>query len=140
MGKTVFFFFFTLLLQNIPKHKLSTTVHKSSTLISELIVAIGLFQILQPDSAQCNEIFNLPIVSCSQVIFRSVQFISVSQSCPTLCDPMNCSMPGLHVHHQLLEFTQTHVHKVGDAIQPSHLLSSPSPPAPNPSQHQSLFQ
>ena len=67
------------------------------------------------------------------------QFSSV-QSCPTLCDPMNCSMPGLPVHHQLPEFTQTHVHRVGDAIQPSHPLSSPSPPAPNPSQLQSLFQ
>ena len=70
----------------------------------------------------------------------SVQFSSVTQSCPTLCDPMNCSTPGLPVHHQLLEFTQTHVHRVSDAIQPSHPLSSPSPPAPNPSQHQSLFQ
>ena len=59
---------------------------------------------------------------------------------PTLCDPMNCSTPGLPVHHQLLEFTQTHVHRVCDAIQPSHPLPSPSPPAPNPSQHQSLFQ
>ena len=71
---------------------------------------------------------------------RSVQFSSVAQSCPTLCDPMNHSTPGLPVHHQFPEFTQTHVHQVGDAIQPSHLLSSPSPPAPNPSQHQSLFQ
>ena len=70
----------------------------------------------------------------------SVQFSSVAQSCPTLCDPMNCSTPGLPVHHQLPEFTQTHVHRVGDTIQPSHPLSSPSPPAPNPSQHQSLFQ
>ena len=70
----------------------------------------------------------------------SVQFSSVTQSCPTLCDPMNCSTPGLPVHHQLPEFTQTHVHQVSDAIQPSHPLSSPSPPAPNLSQHQSLFQ
>ena len=70
----------------------------------------------------------------------SVQFSSVAQSCPTLCDPMNCSMPGLPVYHQLPEFTQTHIHRVSDAIQPSHPLSSPSPPAPNPSQHQSLFQ
>ena len=62
----------------------------------------------------------------------------VAQSCPTLCDPMNCSTPGLPVHHQLPEFTQTYVHWVSDAIQPSHPLSSPSPPAPNPSQHQSL--
>ena len=70
----------------------------------------------------------------------SVQFSSVAQSCPTLCDPMNCSTPGLPVHHQLPEFTQTHVHRVRDAIQPSHPLSARSPPAPNPSQHQSLFQ
>ena len=65
---------------------------------------------------------------------------SVVQSCPTLCDSMNRSTPGLPVHHKLPEFTQTHVHRVSDAIQPSHPLSSPSPPAPNPSQHQSLFQ
>ena len=69
-----------------------------------------------------------------------VQFSSFAQSFLTLCDPMNRSTPGLPVHHQLLEFTQTHVHRVGDAIQPSHPLSSPSPLAPNPSQHQSLFQ
>ena len=64
---------------------------------------------------------------------KEVQFISVTQSCPTLCDPMNHSTPGLPVHHQLPEFTQTRVHRVSDAIQPSHPLSSPSPPAPNPS-------
>ena len=72
--------------------------------------------------------------------FSSVQFNSVAQSCPTLCDPMNHSTPGLPEHHQLQEFTQTQVHRVHDAIQPSHPLSSPSLPAPNPSQHQSLFQ
>ena len=77
--------------------------------------------------------------SCS-VLFSSVQFSSVAQSCLTLCDPMNCSMPGLPVHHQLPESTQTHVHRVGDAIQPSHPLLSPSPPAFNLSQHQGLFQ
>ena len=70
----------------------------------------------------------------------SVQFSSVAQSCPTLCDPKNHSMPGLPVHYQLPEFTQTHAHRVGDAIQPSHPLLRPSPPAPNPSQHQGLFQ
>ena len=68
-----------------------------------------------------------------------IKFSSVAQSCLTLCDPVNHSMPGLPVH-QLPEFTQTHVHQLSDAIQPSHPLSSPSPPAPNPSQHQSLFQ
>ena len=73
-------------------------------------------------------------------VFRSDQISSVAQSCPTLCDPMNSSTPGLPVHHQLPEFTQTHVYRVSDAIQPSHPLSSPSPPVPNPSQHQSLFQ
>ena len=68
------------------------------------------------------------------------QFSSVAQSCPTFCDPMNRSTPSLPIHHQLPEFTQTHVHGVGDTIQLSHPLSSPSPPAPNPSQHQGLFQ
>ena len=72
--------------------------------------------------------------------FSSDQFSSVAQWCPTLCDPMNYTTPDLPVHHQLQEFTQTHVHRVGDTIQPSHPLSSPSPPAPNPSQHQSLSQ
>ena len=70
----------------------------------------------------------------------SVQFISGAQSCPTLCDPINHSMPGLPVNHQLPEFTQTHVHRVSDAIQPSHPRSSPSPPAHSPSKHQCLFQ
>ena len=69
----------------------------------------------------------------------SIQLSSVTQSCPTLCDPMNRSTPGLPVHHQLLEFTQTHVRRVSDAIQPSHPLPSSFPPAPSPSQHQSLF-
>ena len=70
----------------------------------------------------------------------SVQFSSVTQLCPTLCDPMNHSTPGLLVHHQLPQFTQTHVHRVGDAIQPCHPLSSPSPPSFNLSQHQILFK
>ena len=70
----------------------------------------------------------------------SVQFSSVAQSCPTLCDPMNRSTPGLLVHHQLPEFTQTHIHRVSDAIQPTHPLPFPSPPATNHSQQQSLFQ
>ena len=74
-------------------------------------------------------------------VFMGISSVSsVSQSCPTLCNPMDCSTPGLPVHHQLLEFTQTHVHRVGDAIQPSYPLSSPSPPSPNPFQHQGLFQ
>ena len=72
--------------------------------------------------------------------FSAVQFSSVAQLYPTLCDPMDCSMPGFPVHYQLPEFAQTHVHQVGDAIQPSHPLLSPSPPAFNLSQHQGLFQ
>ena len=67
-------------------------------------------------------------------------FSSVTQSCPTLCDPMDCSMPGFPVHHQLLELAQTHVHRVSDAIQPYHPLSFPSPPAFSLSKHQGLFQ
>ena len=70
----------------------------------------------------------------------SAEFSSVAQSCPTLCDPMNRRTPGLPVHHQLPEFSQTHFHRVSDTIQPSHPLLSPSPPAPNPSQHKGLFQ
>ena len=77
---------------------------------------------------------------CSSFLIISVQFRLVAQSCLTLCDPMNCSMPGLPVHHKLPEFPQTHVHQVGDAIQLSHPVSSPSPPALDPSQHQSLLQ
>ena len=73
-------------------------------------------------------------------ILVSVQFSSVAQSCLTLCDPMDCSMPDFPVHHQLPELPQTHVHWAGDAIEPSHLLPSPSPPAFNLSQHQGLFQ
>ena len=79
------------------------------------------------------------IESC-WLIYDMVQFSSVAQSCLTHCDPMNRSTPGLPVHQQLPEFTQTHIHRVSDAIQPSHPLSSPSPPAPNPSQNQSLLQ
>ena len=79
-------------------------------------------------------------IAFSNLIIRSDQIRSVAQSRLTLCNPMNRSTPGLPVHYQLLEFTQTHIHRVSDAIQPSHPLSSPSPLAPNPSQHQSLFQ
>ena len=98
---------------------------------------------------RCDQVDTLEIEAVALIVTEtiitkyreaSVQFSSVAQSCPTLCDPINRSTPGLPVHHQLLEFTQTHVHRVSDAIQPSHPLSSPSPPAPNPSQHQSLFQ
>ena len=87
---------------------------------------------------QADTLTSEPPGSPSLVNSQSVS--SVAQSCPTLCDPINRSMPGLPVHHQLPEFTHTHDHRVTDANQPSHPLSSPSPPAPNPSQNQSLFQ
>ena len=91
----------------------------------------------------CNPILSgclLTAMFCQKFKFH-LHFSSVqSLSHVRLCDPMNCSTPGLSVHHQLPEFTQTHAHLVGDAIQPSHPLSSPSPPARNPSQHQGLFQ
>ena len=102
-------------------------------------MTVLLVRINHLDFLKCR-VWVIPITSHSYSVFDTVQFSSVAQSCPTLCDPMNCSMPGLPVHHQLPEFTQTHVHRVRDAIQPSHPLSSPSPPAPNPSQHQGLFQ
>ena len=82
---------------------------------------------------------NSPVVSL-MINSAGVQFSSVAQSCPTLCNPMDCSMPGFPVHHLLLELAQTHVHRVGDATQPSYPLLSPSPPAFNLSQHQGLFQ
>ena len=78
-------------------------------------------------------------MACCLFSVLLLQFSSVAQSCPTLCDPMACITPGLPVHHQLPEFTQTHVHWVGDAIQPSHPLSSPSPSF-NLSQHQGVFK
>ena len=87
-------------------------------------------------------LYSSSVYSCHLFLISSasVQFSSVTQSCLTLCDPMNCSMPGLPVHHHLPEFMHTHIHRVVDATQPSHPLSSPSSPAPNPSQHQSLFR
>ena len=83
--------------------------------------------------------FNFSSLTLKSLVMDFFQFSSVAQSCPAFCDPMNHSTPGLPVHHQLPEFTQTHVHRVGDAIQTSHPLLSPSP-APNPFQHRSLFQ
>ena len=112
--------------------------HRAEELSCSSSVVFWLSQIaniwlgLQPNSVETH--------SCFEQKLSSVQFSSAAQSCPTLCDPMNRSTPGLPVHLQLLKFTQTHVHRVGNAIQTSHAVSSPSPPAPNPSQHQSLFQ
>ena len=96
------------------------------------------FEILIKNTEEANMYYQRALQLHPQ--HNSVQFSSVTQSCSTLCDPTDCSRPGLPVLYQLLEFTQTHVHQVSDAIQPSHPLSSPSPPAPNPSQHQGLFQ
>ena len=91
-------------------------------------------------SSQCTRPEHLSHASHITSFNCCLQFSSVAQLCPTLCNPMNYSMPGLPVHHHLPEFTQTHALRVGDAIQPSHSLSSPSLPAPNHSQHQGLFQ
>ena len=111
------------------------TAHKntiSNKIISQLILLLSFHGAVKSQTWMSD--------STTKTIFPYVQFSSVAQSCPTLCNPMNRSTPGLPVHHQLPEFTQTHLHWIGDAIQPSHPLSSPSPPAPNPSQHQGLFQ
>ena len=119
-------------------------VHADSPSKNTRVGCHALFQEIFPTQGR-----NPGLLHCGQMLYRLrhqgiplflFQFSSVTQSCLTLCDPMNCSMPGLSVHHQVPEFTQTHVHQVHDAIQPSHPLSSPSPPASNPSQHQSLFQ
>ena len=85
-------------------------------------------------------LYTVSLILFHRIFVLQHQFCSITQSCPTLCDPMNCSTPGLPVHHQLPESTKTHVHWVGDAIQPSYPLSSPSPPAHNPSNHPCLFQ
>ena len=95
---------------------------------------------LGPFSQLRLQLISDPFAAFSKKQISKEQFISVTQSCPTLCDPMNCSTPGLPVHHQLPEVTETHIHWVCDAIQPSHPLSSPSPPAFNLSQHQGLFK
>ena len=87
-----------------------------------------------------DDAMEIPYKTRDKTTISSVQFNSVAQSCLTLCNPMNRSRPGLPVHHQLPEFTQAHVHQVSDSIQPSHPLSSPYPPAPNPFQHQGFFQ
>ena len=100
----------------------------------------GLFPFFDSYEWGCYDILKNSFIKVLFTGTINIQFSSVTQSCPTLCDPMNSSTPGFPVHHQLPEFTQTQVHRVSDTIQPSHPLSSPSPPAPNPSQHQNLSQ
>ena len=111
-------------------------------IINHIVALTKLTEQTVNDTHQANSLPSSEVSMMRKVVLQNegVEFSSVAQSCPTLCDPMNRSTPGLPVHHQLPEFTQTHVHRVSDAIQPSHPLSSPSPPAPNPSQHHSLFQ
>ena len=108
-------------------------------------IPVELFQILKDDAVKvlhsiCQQVWKTQQwpQDWKRSVFIPVQFSSLTQSCPMLCDSMNRSKPGLPVHHHLPEFTQTHVHRVCDAIQPSHPQSSPPPPAPNPSQHQAF--
>ena len=130
----------------VPLHFYSSTrivlFYRSDYTYSCGIIWFVWTQTLQTVNSKNNETLSafFPIRCFSSVQFSSVQFSSVTQSCPTLCGPMNLSTPGFPVHHQLPEVTQTHVHRVGNAIQPSHPLSDPSPPAPNLSQHQGLFK
>ena len=128
-------------LSSSKKKKRKTTVYKPEIIsVFKKCRAVWSFLPLNPNPFWLP--FFQPYAPSFQYLFvclSSVQFSSVAQLCLTLCDPMDCSTPGLPVHHQLPEFTQTHVHRVGDAIQPSHPLSSPSLPAPNLSQHQGFF-
>ena len=116
-------------------------INTSTTLHSCLVYANVMITLKMYSLSKCQE-YNivLVILTIGTMLYHSVQFSSVAHLCLTLCSPMNCSTPGLPVHHQLPEFTQTHVHRVSDAIQPSHPLLSPSPPALNLSQHQGLFK
>ena len=125
-----------------------TFLLSSLTFIKRLFSSSSLSAIRVVSSANLRLLIFLPAILIPLVfhpawhlkVRRTLHFSSVTQSCPTLCNPMNFSMPSHPVHQQLPEITQTNVHQVSDAIQPSHPLSSLSPPAPNPSQHQSLFQ
>ena len=105
--------------------------------LKSFVLQIPYFSVYQ---TLLNNFSLLKISNTNITLHCTIQFSSVAQSCPTLCSPMDCSTPGLPVHHQLPEFAQTHVHWVGDAIQPSYPLSSPFPPTFNLSQHQGLFQ
>ena len=112
----------------------------SSLAFIKRLFSSSLSAIMVVSSAYRRLLIFLPAILMETVRDFVFQFSSVAQSCTTLCDPMDCSMPGFPVHYQLLEFSQIHVHRVGDAIQSSHPLSSPFPPAFDLSQHQGLFQ
>ena len=134
----------TPLSTHTPHHVQSNSTHIQRTLTPSQVPSTtpeNTYTIASPQhdggaSTECR----LSMINLFSFSALFLQFSSVAQSCPTLCDPMECSTPGLPVHHQLPAFAQSHVHQVGDAIQPSHPLSSPSPPAFNLSQHQGLFQ
>ena len=130
---------FSLLSFSFIKIPFSSSLLSAIRVVSSVYLRLLIFlpAVLIPVCASSSPTFHM---MQSESESQSYQIRSASQSCLTLCDPMNCSMSGLPVHHQLPEFTQTRVHRVGDAIQPSHPRSSPSPSAPNPSQHQGLFQ
>ena len=142
-----------LVITVLPRSKISRLQSPSAVILEPTIVVCHCFhcfaiQLSWSNGTRCHDLHFLNVEfkpgflysSITFIKLSSVQFISVAQLCPTPCSPMICCTPGLPVHHWLLEFTQTHVHWVGDAIQPSHPLSSPSPLAPNPSQHQGLFE
>ena len=121
--------------------RMEWTKYSSSVQIFGIQIKLLHLNSMEQKQRQCKHCFLSGVllgIAANQNV-RSL-FSSVAQSCPTLCDPTNRSTPGLPVHHQLPEFTQTHVHRISDAMQPSHPLSSPFPPAPNPSQPQGLFQ
>ena len=130
-------------------HKTPTSLNYSNThVFTDVVFFIPIFLLLTKRHSSQLWKYQLSLWSPQACFLQSASIClhlsdkirSVAQLCLTLCDPMNRSTPGLPVHHQLPEFTQAHVHRVSDTIQPSHPLSSPSPPAPNPSQHKSLFQ
>ena len=119
----------------------SQNLHNSGR--TSLLLSFSRLWVTHPASMGFDFLMIAPLLpSCGSwdAQFSSVQFSSVAQSCPSVCNPVDCSTPAFLVHHQLLKPAQTHIHQVSDAIQPSHPLSSPFPPAFNPSQRQGLFQ
>ena len=129
---------------------LKTTLYETAVILSHKLIKYILYTIQKKLQQRCDKAMSYMQSQAQKLIFQLRtcynqtlelhQFSPVTQSCPTLCNPMDRSMPGLPVHHQLPEFTHTHVNRISDAIQPSHSLSSPSPPALNLSQHHGLFK